>query len=298
MEDFVKYVHPGPEDKAWGLYLNCAGTARIPAGSSYPPESHPSAYFFDFENGRYLSEYQVNYITEGSGEYENKNLKKRVLPGTLVMTRPGQWHRYRPGFRTGWREHYVGFAGPLAQHLFAQTLFAQLGPVLEIGKREEIIDSYDKIFTYVREEKPGYQQVAAGMVVKLLGYIVSIEKQKGFSGKPVERTIQHACFRMREGVARPLDFEAFAKENNIGYSYFRKMFKKYTGVSPGQYHLEMKILRAKELLLNSGMSIKEIAYSLGFQSIYYFSRVFKQKQGRAPSEFRKMPVSPEGDDVL
>jgi AraC-like DNA-binding protein len=65
------------------------------------------------------------------------------------------------------------------------------------------------------------------------------------------------------------------------------MFKKYTGVPPVQYHMDLKVLRAKEMLLYSEKSIKEISYELGFQSIYYFSRVFKNKLGFSPSEFRK-----------
>jgi AraC-like DNA-binding protein len=88
-------------------------------------------------------------------------------------------------------------------------------------------------------------------------------------------------------VESDISFQTFAEENNIGYSYFRKMFKKYTGVPPVQYHLDLKILRAKEMLLYDDKSIKEISYDLGFQSIYYFSRIFKNKQGVSPSEMRK-----------
>ena len=137
------------------------------------------------------------------------------------------------------------------------------------------------------EEKPGFQQVAAGMIMKLLGFIVSMDKQKDFSGKRVERIIQNACFAIRENVESGINFQSFAEENNIGYSYFRKMFKKYTGVPPVQYHLDLKLLRAKEMLLYSDKSVKEISYALGFQSIYYFSRVFKNKLGLSPTGIRK-----------
>jgi transcriptional regulator GlxA family with amidase domain len=65
------------------------------------------------------------------------------------------------------------------------------------------------------------------------------------------------------------------------------MFKKYTGISPGQYHLQLRLIRAKELLISTDQSIKEISYDLGFQSIYYFSRIFKNKLGVSPSEIRK-----------
>ena len=65
------------------------------------------------------------------------------------------------------------------------------------------------------------------------------------------------------------------------------MFKQYTGISPHQYHLELKIMRAKELILTTDKNIKEICFELGFQSPHYFSRFFKQKVGVNPGELKK-----------
>ncbi|MCP4313089.1 MAG: AraC family transcriptional regulator [Bacteroidetes bacterium] len=287
MEDFFKYINPGQEDKDWGLFLNCAGKASIKPGLIYPPTAHPSGYYFTYENGRTLNEYQINYITDGAGVFENQEGKFKVCPGSLIFTRPGEWHRYKPTKSIGWVEQYVGFSGYIAHQMFGRPWFTKKNSVVEVGNSEEIIDTYFKIFNYTKEEKPGYQQVAAGMIMKLLGFIVSMDKQKDFSGKRVEKIIQNACFTIRENVEAQLNFQLFAEENNIGYSYFRKMFKKYTGVPPVQYHLDLKILRAKEMLLYSDKSIKEISYDLGFQSIYYFSRIFKNKLSVSPSEFRK-----------
>ena len=287
MEDFFKYVNPGQEDKDWGLFLNCVGKACINPGVIYPPSTHPSGYYFSYENGRTLNEYQINYITGGEGVYENQGGKFKISPGSLIFTRPGEWHRYRPKKSTGWVEHYVGFTGYIAHQMFGRPWFTQKNSIVEVGHREEILDTYYKIFDYALEEKPGYQQVVAGMIMKMLGFIVSFDKQKDFSGKRVEKIIQNACFTIRENVESDINFQSFAEENNIGYSYFRKMFKKYTGVPPVQYHLDLKILRAKEMLLYTDKSIKEISYDLGFQSIYYFSRIFKSKLGVSPSEIRK-----------
>ena len=292
MDDFFKYLTPGQADIDWGLYLLCAGKAHIPAHRVYPPSEHPSGYYFTWDRGRVLHEYQINYITEGNGTYENKSGRFRIIPGSLLVTRPGIWHRYRPEKGTGWTEHYVGFRGKIADQLFRQPWFASGKAVIDIGNREEFIDTYYKIFQYVLEEKPGFQQVAAGMIMKLLGYMISLNKQKDFSGKRVEQIIQSACFMIRENVEQDIDFKKFAEENHMGYSYFRKMFKKYTGVPPVQYHLERKILRAKEMLLSTDKIIKEISYELGFQSIYYFSRVFKKKTGVSPSGIRKTVNKP------
>lgn len=288
MQDFFKYLTPGEEDKDWGIYLNVAGKLQFPQGRApYPSNEHPSDYYFSWEKGRILNEFQINYITRGSGIYETRDGRYSIKPGSLLISRPGVWHRYKPLTGTGWTENYVGFDGSIPRNILKTDNPYALKPVLQIGNREEFIDTYHKIFEMILEEKPGFQQVASGMIMKLLGYMVSLEKQKNFTGKRVERTIRDACFEMRENIGAEIDFKKYAQDQNIGYSYFRKMFKQYTGIAPVQYHLDLKIRRARDLLVSSDLSIKEIAFQVGFHSIHYFSRCFKKKTGRSPSEFRK-----------
>ena len=282
----IKYLTTSEADNNWGLWLNVAGSARIEPGSIYPPSNHPSEYYFQWENGRVLREYQINYITEGEGILENKYGTFRLKEGTIFITFPGIWHRYRPDLKTGWQENYIGFNGVLAEKLISAAGFLPEDPVYKPGVKEELMDTYLKIFDIVEKEQPAYQQIASGMVVKLLGYIISLDKQKGFSGKKISRVIEAIRFEIRQNLEKELDFKELAHRHHVSYSYFRKMFKKYTGVSPGQYHLQLKIIRAKELLISTDKSIKEIAYELGFQSIYYFSNLFKKKENCTPTFFR------------
>lgn len=287
MENKFKYLTLGDEDYSWGLYLNVAGSSAIAPGAQYPSSEHPTGYHFNWNDGRVLNEFQVNYITKGSGVYENEFGKYNVKAGSILFTFPGVWHRYKPSAKTGWTENYIGFEGAFTEQLFNHRRFTARQPVLQVGIKEELLDAYLKIFDLVEKEQPGYQQIASGMVIKLLGYIISFDKQKGFSGKRIENVINDARFLMRQNVEREVNLEQIAEQHNVGYSYFRQMFKKYTGVSPGQYHLQLRIMRAKELLAATDKSIKEISYELGFQSIYYFSNMFKKKEGMNPSTFRK-----------
>lgn len=84
-----------------------------------------------------------------------------------------------------------------------------------------------------------------------------------------------------------LDLHEFARINLISYSYSRKIFKLYTGIAPHQYYLDLKIMRAKELLISTDKSVKEITYELDFDSIYYFIRFFKTKTHQSPTQYRK-----------
>ncbi|MDX8338885.1 AraC family transcriptional regulator [Draconibacterium sp. IB214405] len=287
MKEYFKYLTTSEEDINWGLYLKVAGSARIKPNTLYPPKEHPSEYYFEWKNGRILHEFQLNYITEGTGVFENSYGKFQIKPGSLIIIFPNEWHRYRPLKKTGWVENYVGFNGHIADQLLKHPTFSSRQPVIQCGIREDIIDSHLKIIDLVEKERPGYQQIASGMVVKLLGYIVSVEKRKGFSGKQISKVIEEVRFLMRQNADQEFDLEELARKHNVGYSYFRKMFKKYTGVSPGQYHLQLRIIRAKELLISTDKSIKEISLELGFQTIHYFSLIFKKKVGLTPTEFRK-----------
>lgn len=288
MDNFFHYLTTSIEDQEWGININVNGRSSVLPHHVYPSPEHPSGYFFLWETGRVLNEYQINYITEGEGELENEFGHFNLKAGSVFITFPGQWHRYRPNLKTGWTENYIGFNGHIIQQLLTNNYFSPQKPVLNVGIREEIIDTYLKTFELTKNEKPGYQYIASAMVVKLLGYLISFEKEKDFSGKEIARIIEEVRFEIRQNLNCELDFQLLAKKHHVSYSYLRKMFKKYTGISPGQYHLQLRIMRAKELIVTTEMSMKEICYELGFQSIHYFSRLFKNKMGVPPTQLRSI----------
>ena len=85
---------------------------------------------------------------------------------------------------------------------------------------------------------------------------------------------------------REVDFHQLADQVAMSYDNFRRRFKLKVGMSPHQYFLQVKIDKAKELLLYTDTEIKDIAVQVGFPDPYYFSRVFKEREGIAPGHFR------------
>jgi len=286
MSDKFKYVTASEEDKEWGLNLSVVGIAGIEKNIVYPPLGHPSGYSFNWRVGRVLQEYQINYITEGYGIFENKYGTFRITPGTIIVIFPGEWHRYRPLKSTGWREHYIGFYGTMANTLLKSDFFKKENPIIRVNFHSELHEMFLMILDKAINEKSGYQQICTGLIITYIGLIISVIKNKEFKGKDIEKKIQQACFILRENMNFNIDARQLAGDVNTGYSYFRSMFKKYTGMSPMQYHLQLRIKKAEDLLLMTQKPVKEIAYELGFQSIFYFSRLFKQKTGKKPSEIR------------
>jgi AraC-like DNA-binding protein len=75
--------------------------------------------------------------------------------------------------------------------------------------------------------------------------------------------------------------------------YFSSLFKKVFGLPPVQYLIQLRIDHAKRLLLDEERSISEIAELCGFCNINYFDKMFKEKSGFTPKDFRKRYVRQE-----
>lgn len=74
---------------------------------------------------------------------------------------------------------------------------------------------------------------------------------------------------------------------HISPFYLQRVFKRRTGMSPGEYTTARKLEQAKTLLIRTNMTVSGIAQSTGFSSAAYFSSVFTKQTGYSPSEFRR-----------
>ena len=95
----------------------------------------------------------------------------------------------------------------------------------------------------------------------------------------VDQKIEQAKIIMNENVSGNVDPEELAMRLNISYSWFRRVFKEYTGYAPAKYFQELKLRKAKQMLVGTSQSVKEISFFLGFQSTEYFFSFFKKRTG-------------------
>lgn len=98
---------------------------------------------------------------------------------------------------------------------------------------------------------------------------------------------------LKERVDRQITVDEIAKQIGISTSGMKKIFHKYTGMGLREYHTQLQIKRAMELL-KQNRSVLEISEKLSYSSQFYFSNVFKKETGMSPTAYRKhhaVPVS-------
>jgi AraC-like DNA-binding protein len=278
----VRYL-TSTENNLWKTNVNTIGFESILPHESYPSTGHPQQYSFNFERGRVLHEFQLVYITKGKGQFASQQISQcDVLEGTVILLKPGEWHTYRPDETTGWECYWVGFSGMGAENL------SSIEQLITIGYDEEMVGLYRKILDVSNDERPGYQQFLSGILIHLVAYFVYRAKVKNWRDKQVIDKIDKARLIIREKINTRLYPEEIAASLNMSYTWFRRTFRQYTGLAPAQYIAQVKIQKAKAMLLVSNKTIKEIAIDLGFESIDYFSTQFRKQTGQTPTQFRAM----------
>lgn len=84
-----------------------------------------------------------------------------------------------------------------------------------------------------------------------------------------------------------ISIEDIANSCNVSTCYFRRLFKQYSGKSPLQYRMELRLNMAKRMLENGESSLEYISEALNFESTSYFCRIFKKKFGITAGQYRK-----------
>lgn len=288
LTNYFKYLNAGPLEEKWGFYITTVGHSRTQPNELYPNnQAHPQNHSFSWNKGRILNGYYLIFISTGQGVFESALTEPVTVPaGTCFFLYPGVWHRYKPDKNSGWEEYWVGFKGSFADELMNKGFFDAARPFLQAGESPELVSQLHKLLATVRASTAGYNQVLAGITLEILGTLHALSMLHGAGHNPTAKLISKARFMLEESLDKPVDMEKLVRELPMGYSKFRKAFKQSTGESPNQYHLNLRLNRAKGLLSTTALSINEVAAQTGFESLYYFSKLFKKKNGVSPRTYR------------
>ena len=282
-----QYLIPSKVDEQYGCTVNTVGTQIVAPDDDYPVKSHPPGYVFDPNRGRVLQEYQLIYIVGGRGIFSNESGSYEVNKGSVILLRPGCWHTYTPIKSAGWSEYFIGFSGDMVARVI-EMMFPGKEQIFNVGMHSSLVDLYLQAIETASINKLATQQLLCGIVMHMLGKVNMIVRNQSVLSDHLDQIIEQAKLLMYENVMDNVDFENIAAQLNVSYSWFRKIFRDYTGYPPAKYFIQLKLRRAQHMLANTDTSIKEIAFALGFKSSEHFFSTFKRVTGTTPNNYRRM----------
>jgi AraC family transcriptional regulator len=92
---------------------------------------------------------------------------------------------------------------------------------------------------------------------------------------------------MQAGIATGFSLAELAQAADMSDFHFSRLFRKATGQAPSQYFIQLRMDKARRLLLNSPMSIIDIALEVGYSSPSHFAHLFKRHAGVTPGAYRR-----------
>lgn len=224
-------------------------------------------------------------------------------PGTLIFTPPHIQHRYIDNGKnpTGhWALHFCLYPG-LQEELLPwkkrKSGFEQLRIQLNGGQTVPyVIDNFRMPDNFSFSDIQDHWDLGTlnpattsplrwrtSFLILLCAffdhYHINNLKQKGYGYK---KSIQY----IHKFAADTLPIPQLAEIEGVSANHYSAQFSKIYGVAPTAYIRALRIRKARDLLLNSDLSVKELAPLCGFEDQFYFSQVFKKETGTSPTAFR------------
>ena len=233
-------------------------------------------------------DFQLLYVASGKAHFHIDGEEKIVTAGHMVLYRPKEPQKYEYYGEDQTEVYWVHFTGSNVTNILRNYGLTKDKKVFYCGSDLEYKNHFRAMIQELQTCKSDYPEMLEmylrQIFIKLHRYFNTVSK---VNNSQIAEDIDNATLYFAEHYNEEICIEEYAKRHNMSTSWFIRNFKQYTGSTPMQYILSMRIYNAEALLQNDQYNITEIANIIGYDNPLYFSRIFKKMKGISPSEYRK-----------
>ncbi|MBY5581419.1 helix-turn-helix transcriptional regulator [Rhizobium leguminosarum] len=234
---------------------------------------------------RKLPSFAVVLVERGRGWLETAATRRMSLTGpALFWLFPNRVHSYAPD-GDGWDERWALFEGSFTRDFVRLRIIAERHPVVALHHLDEMVRLFGKLHADLLDDTNLGQASAALMLHRIV--ISAARQASGAADRRQERRdMADIVETLRRRATQPLDLAAFAAEHGMSPATLRRRFTLETGLPPKAFQLRARMDHAKQLLATTDEKIETVAAMIGLDDPFYFSRVFHEREGCSPREFR------------
>ena len=225
----------------------------------------------------------MEYIVSGHGYLEINDEKYRLNPGDVYIIHPGDYCSYYADKDDPYQKCWVNF--------MAEFFFTELIKAYDINDRVirgmDLSGFFEELFKledlYLSNEE---LYIPASKLI--FSAFMDIAHHKETDVRSTDRALAYKVrVLLYRSITSRITIDDIAKKLFRSKNDIIRQFKKQYNTTPHNYLIDLRIAKAKNLLVNSKKTVVEIANYLCFSSEFHFSNTFKKKVGASPSEFRR-----------
>ncbi len=232
--------------------------------------------------------YVLDCCSKGKIYLQVGDAKRIVLPAPVAwFTFPGPLFHFGPSGGEYWEHRYIAFRGKRVDTWLDQGLldFDRQRPFVNLVDASRFISGMDEVMKKL--EHPLYGLPRA--VHMFEGLLLQLHEQHIVKPVVSVTDAKVAAF-IKEIDQKPearWNMKAASSKMGISYSHFRLIFRNLAGMPPHRYINTKRMVKAGRLLRENQLEIKQIAYRLGYDDLFHFSKLFKNHYQIPPGKFRE-----------
>lgn len=255
------------------LYLQFAGEQALSPGEAM--------------EGRPIDSYLLLYAREGTGELAYMDRRYPVSAGEGFLISCLKPFSYRASEAAPWRVMLFNMNGQ-SFPAYYQQLSSAHRTVFRAGEGTRVAGLIGDL-SRSAAMKPGPQSelVTSTTIVCILTELIVSGGERRAEENVMPGYIGGIMEHLGANYRGQISLDSLADRFNVSKYHLSREFKKYTGYSPNEYLISVRISHAKELLKHTAATVGEIALLTGSGDVNHFIQLFKSREGMTPAAFRK-----------
>ncbi|QGQ98241.1 AraC family transcriptional regulator [Paenibacillus psychroresistens] len=250
-----------------------------------------ASYFTERAN---LASYLIVYTISGKGYLQYNEKRHTLQQGQVFFISCMDYQYYETDSDELWELLWVHFDGGSSRAFYEQFHLAR-DPILTLNAHSPVPTLINELLELQIHQDARTELLSSQAIVQILTDLLlhTLNRNQESQTRFLPDSILQTQLFLKDQLHEKISLDRLSAQFSISKFHLAREFKKYTGLTPNEYLINLRINKAKELLKYSEIPVQEIASKVGFDNVSHFINQFKKQENATPLSFRKVWQRPK-----